>query len=43
MVMLRTGKRPQMAPAVPALTWRIHHIQPEAAAVRIFKRFYEVL
>jgi hypothetical protein len=42
-VMLHTGKRPQMAPAVLALTGRIHHIQLEAAADGTSKQFYEVL
>jgi hypothetical protein len=43
MVMFRTGERPQMVPAVLALTPGLHRIQPEAAADGIFKQFYEVL
>jgi len=43
MVMLRTGKRPQNAPAMLALTGRIHHIQSEAAADGASEQFYEVL
>jgi hypothetical protein len=41
MVMLRTGERSRKTPAVLALTWGIHHIQPETAAELCFSQCHK--